>query len=162
MFVWTISAIRTALGELLPGSFEKLAPVTEAVKRSAQFGPLLAEIYPRLRKISIDYAVMEKADRVLMVPLPCEWLDIGSWPAIAKVIEPDADGNAVVAQNTAVMDATGNVIVSEDDHLLAVIGMDDCVIVHSPDATLVCNKSDSQRIKEFLAMIESKYPGTYS
>ena len=162
MFVWTVSAIRTALGELLPDSVEKLAPVTEAVKRSGQFGPLLAEIYPQLQKISIDYAVMEKADRVLMVPLPCEWLDIGSWPAVAKVIDPDADGNAVVARNTAVLDATGNVIVSEDDHLLAVIGMDDCVIVHSPEATLVCNKSDSQRIKELLAMIESKYPGRYS
>ena len=162
MFVWTISAIRTALAELLPDSVEKLAPVTEAVKQSEEFVPLLAEIYPQLQKISIDYAVMEKADRVLMVPLPCEWLDIGSWPAIAKVTDLDADGNAVVAENTVVLDATGNVIVSEDDHLLAVIGMDDCVIVHSLNATLVCNKSDSQRIKELLAMIESKYPGRYS
>jgi mannose-1-phosphate guanylyltransferase len=97
-----------------------------------------------------------------MVPLSCEWLDIGSWPAIANVVEPDDLGNAVVASTTILLDSCHNVIVSEDDHLLAVIGMDDCVIVHSPDATLICKKSDSQRLKEMLSMIERKSPGRYS
>jgi mannose-1-phosphate guanylyltransferase len=162
MFVWTIQAIQAALAEFLPDSRDKLAAVTEAVSEGSSFTALMGEIYPQLQKISIDYAVMEKANKVRMVPLSCEWLDIGSWPAIENVAEPDDLGNAVVASTTVLLDSCHNVIVSEDDHLLAVIGMDDCVIVHSPDATLICKKSDSQRLKELLSMIENKSPGKYS
>ena len=162
MFVWTIPAIQSALAEFLPDSRDKLAPITQAVANGQDITELMGEIYPQLEKISIDYAVMEKAHKVRMVPLSCEWLDIGSWSAIENVAEPDDLGNAGVASTTVLLDSYRNVIVSEDDHLVAVIGMDDCVIVHSPDATLICKKSDSQRLKELLAMIENKSPGKYS
>lgn len=162
MFVWTIPAIQGVLGEFLPDSRDKLSAVTQAVAGGDDFASIMEEVYPQLEKISIDYAVMEKAPKVRMVPLACEWLDIGSWPAIENVAEPDDLGNAVVASTTIMLDSCRNVLVSEDDHLLAVIGMDDCVIVHSPDATLICKKSDSQRLKEMLSMIEKKSPGRYS
>jgi len=162
MFVWTIPAIQSALAEFLPDSKDKLTAITRAVAEGTSFTAAMREIYPQLEKISIDYAVMEKARKVRMVPLSCQWLDIGSWPAIANVAEPDDLGNAVIASTTVLLDSCHNVIVSEDDHLLAVIGMDDCVIVHSPDATLICKKSDSQRLKEMLSMIEKKSPGKYS
>jgi len=162
MFVWAIPSIQNALGEFLPDSRDKLTAVTRAVAEGSDFTDIMGEIYPQLQKISIDYAVMEKAHKVRMVPLSCEWLDIGSWPAIETIAEGDDLGNAVVASTTIMLDSCRNVIVSEDDHLLAVIGMDDCVIVHSPDATLICKKSDSQRLKEMLSMIERKSPGRYS
>ena len=162
MFVWTIPAIQRAMDEFLPDSKDKLTAITRAVAEGSSFTAIMREIYPQLQKISIDYAVMEKAHNVRMVPLSCEWLDIGSWPAIETIAEPDDLGNAVVAGTTVLLDSCRNVIVSEDDHLLAVIGMDDCVIVHSPDATLICKKSDSQRLKELLSMIENKSPGRYS
>ena len=82
---------------------------------------------------------------------------MGSWPALADVLTGDEAGNVTVADNAVVLDSARNIIVTEDDHLLAVLGMDDCVIVHSPDATLVCNKSDSQRLKDLVAMLEQKY-----
>ena len=162
MFVWTIGAITAALEEFLPDSMHKLASVTAAVADGKDFTHLLGDIYPQLEKISIDYAVMEKAHKVLMVPLACQWLDIGSWSAIENVIESDQAGNTVIASNAVVLDGFRNVIVSDDDHLLAVIGTDDCVIVHRGAATLVCNKSDSRRLKELLAKIKDKYPGKYS
>jgi len=162
MFVWTIPAIQNALGEFLSDSKDRLAAVTTAVAEGVDFTDILSEVYPQLQKISIDYAVMEKAHKVRMVPLSCEWLDIGSWPAVETVKELDDMGNALVAGNTVLLDSCRNVIVSEDDHLIATIGMDDCVIVHSPDATLICKKSDSQRLKELLSMIEKKSPGKYS
>ena len=157
MFVWTVGAIRSALGQFLPESAEKLAPIGQAAAAGKDVTGLLAEIYPGLQKISIDYAVMERAQKVLMVELHCEWLDIGSWPALESVTELDQAGNAVVAPNALVVDSFRSVIVSEDDHLLAVLGMDDCIIVRSRDATLVCNKSDSQRLKELVALLEARY-----
>ncbi|MCK4625248.1 MAG: NTP transferase domain-containing protein [Phycisphaerae bacterium] len=161
MFVWKVGAIRNALKKFLPESIDALAPVGAAAAEGKDITGLLSEIYPKLPKISIDYAIMEKADDVLMVELTCQWLDVGSWPAIADVAEQDDDGNAIVAPRSVVLDCNQNVIFSDDEHLLAVVGMDDCIIVHTADATLVCNKSDSQRLKELVDLIEQKYGSEY-
>jgi len=162
MFVWKTSAIREALQEFLPDSLSKLAPVSRAVREGRDYRGILREAYPSLKKISVDYAVMEKAHKVYMVELNCEWLDIGSWPSLENVTELDESGNAVVATNAVLLDSFRNVVVTEDDHLLAVVGMDDCIIVRSPDATLVCNKSDSQRLKELVDLIAKKYGDRYT
>lgn len=161
MFVWKLTGIRQALEEFLPQSLEKLAPVGRAARDGKDYTGMLKEIYPTLEKISIDYAVMEKAAKVLMVELTCQWLDVGDWPALADVSDLDEGGNAVVAENVALLDSFRNVIVSDNGHLLAVVGMDDCIVVHSCDATLVCNKSDSQRLKQLVAMLEEKYGSKY-
>ena len=161
MFVWTLAAIRKAMEEFFGESLRKLAPIAAAVRASQDIAPILAEVYPSLERISIDYAIMEKARRVLMVELGCEWLDIGSWPALENVSELDEAGNIVVAKNAVLMDSFRNIVVTEDDHLVAVLGIDDCIVVHSEDATMVCNKSDSQRLKELVAMIETKHGKRY-
>jgi mannose-1-phosphate guanylyltransferase len=161
MFVWKLAAIRQVLGEYLPRSTAGLAPVGQAVREGRDYATILRQVYPGLEKISIDYAVMEKAQKVLMVELKCEWLDVGSWPALDNITEMDEAGNAIVARNTAILDSFRNVIVADDDHLLAVLGIDDCVIVHSADATLVCNKSDSQRLKEMVDLLRQKYGQKY-
>ena len=161
MFVWTLGAISGALAEFLPASVERLAGVTKAVQAGEDYTALLAEVYPGLEKISIDYAVMERARNVKMVPLSCEWLDVGSWPALKRVSEADEAGNTVLAANASILEGSGNIIVSEDDHLLAVLGMTDCVIVHSPDATLVCSESAAERLKDLVARVEDKYGRRY-
>jgi mannose-1-phosphate guanylyltransferase len=161
MFVWKVRTIRRSLSQFLPNSMTKLDPVIQAVRDGRDYGDTLRNTYPALERISIDFAVMEKADKVLMVELKCEWLDVGSWPALEDIIELDEAGNALVAQNVAVLDSFRNVIVTEGDHLLAVLGIDDCIIVHSPDATLVCNKSDSQRLKEMVDLLRQKYGNKY-
>ena len=162
MFVWKVSAIREQLKQFLPESLEKLAPIGKAAAAGKDYTDLLKQIYPSLEKISSDYAIMEKASNVLMVELTCEWLDVGHWPALADVSKLDEGGNVVVSDNAVVMDSSRNIIVSEGGHLLAVVGMDDCIVIHSADATLVCNKSDSQRLKELVTILEEKYGTKYS
>ena len=157
MFVWKVPTILEALRTYLPDSAEKLS-------RAAQADDLcgsLADTYPTLQKISIDFAVMEKATDVIVVELGGEWLDVGSWPALAAVSEIDEDGNTIVAQRTCLLDGERNVIVSEDEHLIAVLGMDDCIVVHSKDATLVCNSNESQRLKELVERLRAKYGEQY-
>jgi mannose-1-phosphate guanylyltransferase len=153
MFVWKVETILAALERHLPASVALLREAAGA----ADLTSALAAAYPKLEKISVDFAIMEKAEDVIVVDLGCEWLDVGSWPALAGVSEIDEDGNAVVARRTALLDSERNVIVSDDDHLIAVLGMDDCIVVHSRDATLVCHSSESQRIKELVGLIREKY-----
>lgn len=163
MFIWTLGAIDQAMQKHLPETFSKLQPVRQAVANGEPITPLLEEIYPTLEKISIDYAVMEKAQRVLMVALNCEWIDMGSWPAMESVVEPDATGNTLAAKTHALMDSFRNIIVSDDDdHLIAVLGVDDCIVVHSQDATLVCRRDDSQRLKELVQAIGRHHGETYT
>ena len=162
MFVWTLEAIREALAEHLPDSVAKLAPIGEAIRDGKDYASLLTDIYPTLTPISIDYAVMEKARHVLMCELPCEWLDVGSWPALSEVCDHDDDGNVVIADKALVMDCSHNIIVSDGDHVLAVAGMDDCIIIHSADATLVCNKADAQRLKDLVNAMEDRFGSDYS
>lgn len=161
MFVWRVATIRQALRKFLPESVEMLSAVEAALAAGEEIAGPLSKAYPQLPKISIDFAVMERAPHVLMVELTCQWLDLGSWPELGEVLGPDADGNAVVAPRTAILDGSRNVIFSEDDHLIAVVGMDDCIIAHTPDATLVCKKSDSQRLKELVDQIHQRFGKDY-
>ncbi len=162
MFVWTVPAILAELDKNLPESRRKLQPVADAVQAGQDYKPILAEVYPTLEKISIDFAVMEKAANVRMVPLGCEWIDVGSWPALKDVIETDQADNVLNCENHLILDSFRNIVVSEDDHLLAVLGIDDCIIIHTPDATLVCDKTDAQRLKELVGYVEEKFGGKFN
>jgi len=162
MFVWTLRAIRKALAASLPASVAALDGLGAAARGGADVSKLLADIYPKLTKISIDYAVMEKADNALMVELPCEWLDVGSWPALEQVVGSDDEGNTLVAGQALLLDSSRNILASADGHLLAVMGMDDCVIIHSADATLVCPKSACERLKDLVGFIEERHGRKYT
>jgi mannose-1-phosphate guanylyltransferase len=157
MFVWKLASIRSALAEFLPESKTKLEQVARAAAGGGNLTELLKDVYPGLARISIDFAVMEKAHQVLMVELKCEWLDVGSWPALESVSELDESGNIIIAKNSILLDCLRNIVVCEDGHLLALVGVDDCIVVHSPDATLVCGKSDAQRLKELVGLIEKRF-----
>jgi mannose-1-phosphate guanylyltransferase len=111
-------------------------------------------VYPPLKKISVDYALIEKSDNVVVLPASFDWDDVGAWPAVAKHFVPDARGN-VVRGRALVEQGSNNIVFSEGEHLLAVVGADDLVVVHTPDATLVCPKSRAQEIKALLKRVEA-------
>jgi len=160
MFTWRADTILAQLKQHLPASHDgvcEIAAAWDTPDREA----CLERIYPGLEKISIDFAVMERAPRVLVVEMDCRWLDVGSWTALEAVVDADAEGNVVVADRTASVDARGNIVVGEDDHLIATLGVEDLVIVHSPDATLVCRKDDAQAIKKLVAAVQERHGEQY-
>ena len=161
MFAWQASVILGELEKHLPQSYRAIREIA-----SAWHGPLrdqkLNELYPGLMKISIDFAVMERAAKVFVVEMACHWVDVGSWPAIEAVIEADADGNVSACERAMHLGSRGNIVVSEGKHLIATIGVDDLVIVHSPDATLICKRRDAQSIKELVANLSKQYGDEYS
>jgi len=162
MFVWKTATILEQLRRHLPDSYEKLVRIAENwPSRSAQ--QLADELYPSLQKISIDFAVMEKAERVLVVEMNCEWLDVGSFPALESICQHDEHGNTTAgAARSFAIDASGNVLVSEDEHLIATIGVEDLIIVHTPDATLVCRKADAQKVKQLAEQLAARFGGRYA
>lgn len=99
--------------------------------------------------ISIDYAVMERTQHAFVVPAGFDWDDLGAWDAIARVAETDADGNATISEGLA-LDASGNVLASDDKHL-SVVGVDDLAVVAFDDRVLVVPKDDAQRVRDVVA-----------
>ena len=152
MFIWAIPAIL--------GAFERHAPaLAEFVGRlhgGHDFETLLRDVFPKLPKISIDYAILEKARRVLVVEAAFDWDDVGSWPAVAKYLPTDGAGNA---SNTAVhaFEAGNNIVFSDGGkRLVALMGVSDLIVVQTPDALLVCNRHEAERIKQLVAAVPSE------
>jgi mannose-1-phosphate guanylyltransferase len=162
MFVWRA---HTLLAQL-----EQLQPQTHAaVTKLAAAPDQLAEIYPRLDKISVDYAVMEPVSqgkagaRVVAVRLPITWHDVGGFAALGEHLPRDEHGNAISGASVLV-DARDNLVINqaEDGRLVAVVGLSDTVIVQTAQITLVCPTSEAERIKDLVAEVTSQLGAAYA
>jgi mannose-1-phosphate guanylyltransferase len=149
MFVWRVPVVEAAFRAHAAELYAGLARLEAAAKFAGGWTAALAEIYPTLPRISVDYALMEKSTNVVVVPATFDWDDVGSWPAIAKHFAQDAGGN--VLRGVAMVEGgQGNIVVSADGHLTAVVGASDLIVVHTAEATLVCHKDKAQEIKALL------------
>jgi mannose-1-phosphate guanylyltransferase len=154
MFVWKAKTILANLQKFLPKASEPLQKI-KAAWDSPNQQQALREWFVKLPKISIDYAVMEKTDRVHAIKLDCRWLDIGAFTALADFISSDKDNNIVIAAQSELLNCKDSIIVTEDRrHLIAAIGLENIVVAHSPDATLICRTDQTYRLKELLELIK--------
>ncbi|HUR50971.1 MAG TPA: sugar phosphate nucleotidyltransferase, partial [Mycobacteriales bacterium] len=153
MFVWRAATFLEAARAFAPD-------VVEVVERVAAGEP---EAWQQVRRVSVDYGVMEPAstsDRftVAALPLAARWIDVGSWPQYGDALGRDADGNAVGAGTTALLDSRDCVIASSDpEHLVALVGCEGLVVVHTPRATLVVPASQAQRVKDLHAVVAAHH-----
>ncbi len=163
MFVWKADTFLRCLRTFHPSIFEAVDAIAEAYDTPRR-EEAIAKIYPRIEKISVDYAVMEPASQragfqVLALPLSLDWLDVGSWNAYAAVCERDADGNALAARRHAMLNSRNNLVSSDDPaHLIAVIGCEDLIVVHTADATLVCRADEAEAVKKLQDVLKPRYP----
>lgn len=160
MFVWRASTILDQIKRQLPQTYDAISQIADAWSTDAR-QTKLETLYPNLMKISIDFAVMEGAERVFVVEMPCHWVDVGSWPALESVVAADDDGNVSACTQVVHLGSRGNIVVSEEKHLIATIGVNDLVIVHAPDATLICKKRDATGIKELVDNVRTKFGDDY-
>jgi len=162
MFVWKAATVMSCVEKYAPENHEQIATIADAWGTPRQ-GVVLEETYPQLKKISVDFAIMEPASRddgvtVAAVPMPLSWLDVGSWPSFAETCAVDEGGNAIAAEHQSLIDCKNTLIASEDPgHLVTAIGCEDLIIIHTPNATLVCPKDRAQDIKQMQAQVDEAY-----
>ena len=162
MFVWRAQTLLAQLEQLQPQTYA-------AVTKLAAAPDQLAEIYPRLDKISVDYAVMEPVSqgkasaRVVAVRLPITWHDVGGFAALGEHLPRDQHGNAISGASVLV-DARDNLVINqtEDGRLVAVVGLSDTVIVQTAQITLVCPTSEAERIKDLVAEVTAQLGAAYA
>lgn len=153
MFIFSVDVMARELARLTPPLAE-LARALVAAPDAAAFRREMERRYEPLAKISIDYAVMEKAEKVIVAHGDFGWDDVGSWTSAAAHLPADAKGNAVVGE-VAALDSRENIVVSPH-RLTALIGCEGLVVVQTERATLVCPKQEAQRIKALLAEIAQR------
>ncbi|QDU54714.1 mannose-1-phosphate guanylyltransferase [Aeoliella mucimassa] len=154
IFVWRASTILEALAEHQPQMLAHLEKIADAWGTDQQ-----QEVFEReftaIEGISIDYAVMEHATDVVVIEAPFEWDDLGGWQSLSRRLGTDDDGNTIVGKHLG-LDTTGTIVRSSDDHLIVTLGLEDCIVVHTPDATLVANKHHEESIRKIVKELESK------
>lgn len=148
MFVWSVPSLEKAFGRFRPDFARWVRDVAAHARRSAQLQKFLSEQYSRLDSISIDYALMERADNIVTAVGDFGWDDVGTWDSLGAHVEKDASGNALVGEVRSV-DAQGNIVVSQN-RLTALVGVKDLIVVHAEGATLVCHKDHAERVKQLV------------
>ncbi len=153
IFVWQVKNVIRA--------FEKNAPelheVFDAEKKdfnTANEQAAIDKIYPLCINISIDYAIMEKADNVYVIPASFGWSDLGTWTSTYETFEKDYLENAVGGNEVMIIDATRNMVQVPQNKLVVLQGLDDFIIVDTADVLLICKKDREQEIKDFVAEVK--------
>jgi mannose-1-phosphate guanylyltransferase len=153
MFLWSFVTLTEGLQKHQPAMYEACQRWFDVAGSPAKLKEVLAREYPALKKISIDYALMEHARNVIVAEGAFSWDDLGSWTALARHLEADPDGNCAVADFIA-LDAARNIIFDARTGArrtpIAVVGLRDAILVQTDDATLLAHKSQAQKVKELV------------
>jgi mannose-1-phosphate guanylyltransferase len=153
MFVWSFVTVTEGLQKHQPEMYAACQRWFKVAANPARLNKVLAKEYPEIKKVSIDYALMEHAQNVIVADGDFEWDDLGSWTALARHLKPDAEGNCAVADFIHV-DGARNIIFDARSKgrrtPIAVVGLRDSILVQTDDAVMLAHKSQAQKVKELV------------
>jgi mannose-1-phosphate guanylyltransferase len=152
MFVWGVDTILTAFQTLLPDIYEPLSRIGKALGTDLE-APILGAEYPSIPIQTIDYGIMERAERIATVPSSFAWSDVGNWAELLQIAPKDALGTSVRGQHLGV--DTLNTLVHATTKPVFTLGVDGLVIIDMPDALLVCSRESAERLKELVDAVQS-------
>jgi mannose-1-phosphate guanylyltransferase len=153
IFVFQARTMLAAMEHHAPELFSGLDAIARAKKSQAK--KVLARAFPKLQNISVDYAVMERAENIAVVPANVGWSDVGSFATLEDVRPKDKDGNVVIGKGALVVGSKGCVVVAQE-RPLAVVGMQDVVVVDAGDAVLVVPKEQSQEVRKAVEALKAR------
>ncbi len=111
-------------------------------------------LWGKLPSISIDYAIMEKTDKAVVLPADCGWIDLGNWQAITGLLKNDKDGN--IFKGKCIDIGSKNTFVWSDNRLVATLGLKDAIVVNTEDVLLLCTKNNAQDVKKIVGLLKQK------
>jgi len=152
IFAWRAVTILDAIRPRQPEMLKHLETIVAAWD-TPERDAVLAREFSAIKPISIDYAVMEHATDVAVIEAPFEWDDLGGWQSLARLAGADENGNTIIGRHVS-LGTTGSIVRTDDEHLVAMLGMKDTIVVHTPNATLVANKHDEEQIRKIVKQLE--------
>lgn len=151
MFIWHVDAILDEIKNLMPDLYEGLIEIEKSLS-SKDFKEKLKTVYAQLKKISIDYGIMEKSSKVFLTKGMFTWSDVGSWEEVYQLSEKNKDGNAIVGK--VFTDMVADSYIYSPDKMTAVIGLDNIIVINHEDTVLVCRRDKAQDVKEIVDFLK--------
>ena len=148
MFVWSVPTVLSEFNRHTP----ELADFISQVRSAKGLEKTLRERFAKLPRISFDYAIMEKADRVLVVEASFDWDDVGSWQAVARYFKKDEHGNVANRALTA-LGSSDNIVFNDGETTVALVGVHNLIVVRTGDAILICDRHDAEKIKNLVGKL---------
>ena len=149
IFVWNVNTIVNSLRIYAPEIseiFEKLLPIYGTPQEQERINVE----FPKCKNISIDYAILEKADEIFVMPADFGWSDLGTWGSLITLANKDAQGNAVVGQNVSLYDTSGCMVHTTEECRVVIQGLKNCIVAEKDHTLLICQLSEEQRIKDWM------------
>lgn len=153
IFTWKVKNIVAAFEKYAPELYDLFAAEKDKFNTPEEKA-VVENIYPQCTNISIDFAVMEKADNVYLIPATFGWSDLGTWNSAWENMDKDYFGNAAVGKNIMVVDASNCMVHVPDNKLVLLQGLNDYIIVDTKDVLLICKKNKEQEIKDYVAEVK--------
>ena len=151
MFIWRVDTILHEIKNLMPDLYEGLTKIESALDKT-NFNEELINVYGQLKKISIDYGIMEKSSKVYLTKGMFTWSDVGSWEEVYQLSEKNENGNAVVGK--VYTDMVVDSYIYSPDKMTAVIGLDNIIVINHEDTVLVCRRDKAQNVKEVVDFLK--------
>lgn len=155
IFIWQWDTILGAFARYAPQIHDILSPGAEDWNTPNE-SFFLAEAYPQTQRISVDYAILEKADNVYTVPCEIGWSDLGTWASLYDLLPKDESGNVSIGGQMHLDSTTSSLISSDKRKLIVVKGLDDYIVVDTPDCLMIFPKSEEQAIKQLRELLRDK------
>ena len=152
MFIWRVDRILDEMSQHMPELYKGLIEIEEAIGTPEERG-VLKKVFPLLPSETIDYGIMEKAEKVAMLPVDIGWDDVGSWSAVYDVLPKDLNGNVVVGNHLS--PDSKNTLIYSPKRMVATIGMQDMIVVDTDDVLLICPRDRAQDVKTLVDMLKS-------
>jgi mannose-1-phosphate guanylyltransferase len=155
MFIWRADRLMAEYRAHLPDLYASLVSIAAGFGTPREEDALRAE-WEGIRRVSIDYGIMEHANNVAVIPAELGWSDIGSWASVLDILEGDERGNVFQAATVA-LDTRRTLIRSTcgEGRLIAAIGLEDIIVVDTPDVLLVCSRSRAEQVREIVKRLEA-------
>jgi mannose-1-phosphate guanylyltransferase/mannose-6-phosphate isomerase len=154
MFVWKASAILSEIKQYLPAVYEVVQSIIDDSSDQSNFEKAVEKHFSGMPAISVDYGVLEKSDKVALIPCDIGWSDVGSWNAVHEIAAKDSDGNALQG-NVIAIDCKDSLIRSEK-RLVAAVGVEDLCVVETADAILIAKNDQTQRVREVVETLQQR------
>jgi mannose-1-phosphate guanylyltransferase len=157
MFFWKVGIILQEIERLMPDLYERISSIQKSWQTESKTTVLKSQ-WEQIQPETIDYGIMEKASRVACIPARnLGWNDVGSWESLFDVMPLDEQGNIKLVENSYLSDSNDCLIIGENkiSKMFAIVGVDNIVIVDTPDALLICKKSDTQKVKQIVDFLKN-------
>ena len=152
MFIWRADRILQEFERQMPALYTQLREIAAALG-TAEYEAVLAHVWPTVEKESVDFGIMEGAEDVVVLPVEIGWSDVGSWASVFDVRPTDGDGNILLGRHESI--DTANTLVYGGKRLIATIGVDNLIIVDTPDALLICRRGHEQDVKAIVNRLQA-------